>query len=127
VIKSSTEAFKSSSVEVKSTNASNNDLKFATYLGCFIDKADHAVPNKVADPGKRQGREFIDDCLKSAVKNDAKVFSVQNGDECYFGSDEKSHEKYGLGNACNTYCNGATSGVKCGGVMQQDVYKVLFR
>jgi hypothetical protein len=86
-------------------------------LGCFTDKADRAIPKHLwteifsifTSPAA-----IIRKCSVLAEKDGYKVFGVQNGNQCFSGSDaEKTYNKYGSSSKCS---NGV------GGSWANDVY-----
>lgn len=95
-------------------------------LGCWADTTDWRNPSKRAmmvmeglDPivadNYHERKQPISKCADVAKRLGFRVFAVQNGGQCFGGSDEDSYKTYGPSEKC-------ADGV--GGSLANDVYKL---
>jgi hypothetical protein len=78
------------------------------YKGCFRDTGMRAIPNM------QKNVKSIDECEKIAEKNKESVFGVQDGGQCFTGSNEKNAYQYGQvfnGDECGPMGNAWTNQV----------------
>jgi WSC domain len=96
------------------------DFPGATYVGCYADDGNRALPNVWSNTGT----DIINSCLQSAISNGDNIFGVQYGAECYTGKDGIDlYDKYGVSDACTVPCDDG-SGSVCGGGYTNSVYRV---
>jgi len=107
---------------IDNNNDENSKVQGATYLGCFKDSDQRALPNYVQLSG--DGSDFIAACRKITREKGGKVFAMQDAYQCFYGPDDDNYARYGRASECKHFCGSLKSGMNCGGYWQQDVYKV---
>ena len=71
------------------------------YQGCYKDDGStRALPTKISS-----NVSSIDQCAQLAQSNNATVFGLQAGKECWIGTDLSRAEKYGTKSGCSTLGN----------------------
>ena len=71
------------------------DKKPYTYIGCFKDTGNRAIP----DPKNVVSGDKAASCAKIAMSKGHNIFAVQNGNECFTGKDSE-YDKYGSAGGC---------------------------
>ena len=81
------------------------------YVGCFKDRPDRALPIKLITASNS-----LETCMEIAMNLGYTVFGIQNGNECWSGSNAQStYNKYGPSTACRD---------GMGAPWTNDVYKI---
>jgi len=71
------------------------DKKPYTYIGCFKDTGNRAIP----DPKTVVNGDKAAECAKIAMSKGHNIFGVQNGNECFTGKDPE-YDRYGPAQGC---------------------------
>lgn len=100
--------------------ASNAEpLRNYTYLGCYGDGPNRAVPNQWT-PANGQAWS-VDGCRDWALAQNYTLYALQYGSQCYGSSNVAQAISYGPSKGCTFPCNGLPS-LTCGGGYANDIY-----
>lgn len=97
------------------------------YLGCFQDNPDvRALPNSQMVPWGISGADMIRWCYNTALNANAFYFSLQSGNNCFWGEENQIFDRYGPSNGCTYSCGSEPypSGLVCGGWSINSVYQL---
>ena len=94
----------------------------ATYLGCYIDKNNRALPNHFTSSPCMTLEKCFAHCRSFG---DQKYAGVQYSSECFCGDAMAKYNRYGKGNEaeCNHQCTGNEEQI-CGGTWRNSVYNL---
>ncbi|XP_033126396.1 uncharacterized protein LOC117124317 [Anneissia japonica] len=112
-------------------------------IGCFQDDNDRILPDLKCDKSitgtcrhclNDTGQYFcadyngmtVDLCLQVCCGHGYAYAGLENGDQCFCGSQTADYERYGMRSSseCSTPCKG-NSGQECGGVFAMRVYECI--
>ena len=93
------------------------------YLGCYIDTNNRAVPDNVYFDSSTNTH---DKCFQHCRSHNQRYVAMQNGQDCWCGSNGVAYGKYGQvpEAECDVPCPGEASKT-CGGENRNSVFDLL--